>query len=158
MNDELKREMRKEAAYERLGTRRPRCEHCGEADPIALHGVHPDVTCYECSARREGKSGSERHHISGRHNNPATVAIPGNDHRVLSNAQRAWPDRTLRNPDGSPLLAAAAAIRGWLDVLWIIVQRTVGHVPALLELLDEQLRAEHGDRWWEDLRLEGTTA
>ncbi len=158
MQDELKREARKEEAYERLGTRHPRCEHCGEADPAALHGVHPDVTCYECSARQAGRSPSERHHPAGRRNNQATVPIPGNDHRVLSDAQRGWPERTLRNPDGSPLLAAAAAIRGWLDVLWLIVQRTVGHVPALLELLDERLRAEYGDRWWEELRLEGATA
>jgi len=69
--------------------------------------------------------------------------------------QRDWPERTLRNPDGSPLLAAAAAIRGWLDILGLVVQRTVGHVPALLESLDARLRATYGDRWWEVLDMEG---
>jgi len=156
MKGELKREIRKEAAYERLGTRQPRCQHCGEADPFALQGSHPDVTCYECSAHLAGRSATELHHAAGRRNSHATVPISGNDHRVLSDMQRDWPVRTLRNPDGSPLLAAAAAIRGWLDVLWLLVQRTVGHVPALLESLDEGLRSAYGDRWWEALGLEGT--
>ncbi len=155
MQDKHKREIRTEAAYERLGTRRPRCGHCGEADPIALQGVHPDVVCYECSAQQAGRLRMEEHHPAGRRNNPATVPIPGNDHRVLSGMQRDWPERTLRNLDGSPLLTAAAAIRGWLDVLWLIVQRTVGPIPALLEALDETLRAKHGDRWWEELEFRG---
>lgn len=155
MKDDLKREMRKEAAYERLGTRQPRCSGCGELDPVALQGAHPDITCYECAARRLGRSGSEQHHVAGHNNSPTTVAIPGNDHRVLSGMQRDWPEGTLRNPDGSPLLAAAAAIRGWLDMLLLIVQRTVGPVPVFLEALDGALRKKLGDRWWENLELEG---
>jgi hypothetical protein len=155
MKEELAREIRKEAAYERLGTRHPRCQHCPESDPFALHGGHPHITCYECSARLVGRSLIERHHPASRHNSPATVPIPGNDHRVLSDMQRDWPERTLRNPDGSPLLVAAAAIRGWLDILWLVVQRTVGHVPALLESLDAGLRATYGDRWWEGLDMKG---
>ncbi len=155
MNEDLKRELRKEAAYERLGSRRPRCGLCGEADPVALQGAHPNVTCYECSARMAGRARTEDHHPSGRRNNPFTVAIPGNDHRVLSDLQRDWPERTLRNPNGSPLLTAAAAIRGWLDVLALIVQRTLVHIPSFLEGLDEALRAKLGDRWWEEPEFEG---
>ncbi len=155
MRDDFAREIREEAAYERLGTRQPRCQHCVETDPFALQGSHPDITCYECSARLVDRSPVERHHPAGRRNSSATVPIPGNEHRVLSDMQREWPERTLRNPDGSPLLTAAAAIRGWLDVLWLIVQRTVGHIPALLESLDEGLRTTYGDRWWEGLGLEG---
>lgn len=62
--------------------------------------------------------------------------------------QRDWPERTLRNPDGSPLLRAAGAIRGWLDVLRVIIDRAVGWIPPFLEWLDERLRAVHGNRWW----------
>lgn len=155
MSENFAREIRREAAYERLRTRQPRCQHCRETDPFTLHGEHPDITCYECFARSAGRSTTELHHPAGRRNSRATVPIPGNDHRVLSDIQRDWPERTLRNPDGSPLLAAAAAIRGWLDVLWLIIKRSVGHVPAFLELLDERLRLQYGDRWWEALGLEG---
>jgi len=158
MKDDIARQIRDEAAYERFGTRNPRCQHCGESDRSALQGSYPDITCYECSARLVGRSPIEGHHPAGRHNSHATVPIPVNDHRVLSDMQRDWPERTLRNPDGSPLLAAAATIRGWLDVLWLIVQRTVGHIPVLLESLDEGLRTTYGDRWWESLNLDGVKA
>ncbi len=157
MRDNLKRELRKEAAYERLQTRTPKCQHCREANPLTLQGSHPDITCYECSAGQAGRSRTEGHHPAGRRNSPVIVAIPGNDHRVLSDMQRDWPERTLRNPDGSPLLAAAATIRGWLDVLLLIVQRTVGHVPAFLESLDAALREKYGESWWEELGLQRVT-
>ena len=149
------RDRRREQAYERLGTRQPRCQHCIESDPFALQGTHPEITCYECSARQAGKSSTERHHPAGRRNSPVTVAIPGNDHRVLSDAQNDWPERTQRNPDESPLLKAAAAIRAWLDVLKLIIERTVGWVPDFLESLDAALREWFGDRWWEELGLAG---
>lgn len=70
--------------------------------------------------------------------------------------QRDWPVRTLRNPHGSPLLAAAAAMRGWLDVLRLILERTVGYIPAFLEELDKKLCERLGNRWWEELGLEVT--
>ena len=57
---------------------------------------------------------------------------------------------TLRNPDGSPLLRAAAALRGWLDLLWLIMVRAVGWIPVFLEQLDAHLRQRLGERWWED--------
>ena len=156
MEDKLKREIREEAHFERLGTRNPRCQRCGnERHPAALTGTAPNVTCYECLLKESERSWTEDHHPAGRNNDPTTVAVPGNDHRVLSDMQRDWPERTLRNPDGSPLLAAAAALRGWLDVMLIIIERTVGNIPAYLEVVDQCLREEWGDRWWERLNLEG---
>jgi hypothetical protein len=149
------KDRRREQAYERLETRQPQCQHCTESDPFALQGTHPDIACYECSAHQAGKSNTERHHPAGRRNSPVTVAVPGNDHRVLNDAQNDWPKRTLRNPDESPLLKAAAAIRGWLDILKLIIERVVGWIPVFLESLDEALRARYGDRWWEELGLEG---
>jgi len=97
----------------------------------------------------------EAHHLAGRHNSEITVLIPANDHRILSDAQCDWGDETLRNPDRSPLLKAAAALRGWLDVLTLIIERTVGWIPAFLEWLDAALRREHGDHWWHVLGWEG---
>ncbi|HZO36736.1 MAG TPA: hypothetical protein VFB41_07665, partial [Solirubrobacteraceae bacterium] len=129
-----------EQRLRQLGTRNPRCG-CGEADPAALCGTAPDISCYECLQREQGRSAVEDHHLKARANDPAdTVSVLGNDHRWLSEAQRLWPIDTLRNPDGSPLLRAAAALRGWLDVLRLILDRTVGWVPAFLEWLDAALR------------------
>jgi hypothetical protein len=78
-----------------------------------------------------------------------TVTAPVNDHRVLNGRQLLWPIETLRNPDGSPILIAAAALRGWLDVLWVIIERTVGWIPEFLEQLDAWLRLQLGERWWD---------
>jgi hypothetical protein len=76
--------------------------------------------------------------------------MPANDHSAASDPQLDWPLATLRNPDGSPLLRAAASVRAWLDVLRIIIERTAGEVPALLEALDAWLRQLVGERWWDD--------
>src|SRR4051812_34101732 len=78
-------------------------------------------------------------HWFGQHNDPLTSPIPANDHRVLSELQAQWPEKTLRNPDGSPLLRIAAGLRGWLDVLRLLIERVAGWIPAALEQLDELL-------------------
>ncbi|MDP9354988.1 MAG: hypothetical protein M3R02_06835 [Chloroflexota bacterium] len=143
-----------------------RCTGCGEADPRCLQGPRGTgsgdeerpVLCAECRLAVEGKSRTERHHPAGRANDPIAVPIPANDHAVLSDAQHDWPMATLRNPDGSPLLAAAAALRGWLDVLRLVVERTVGWIPAFLEWLDAVLRSQVAERWWETFSWEGGPA
>ncbi len=140
------------------------CDGCGEPDPRAFHQNRQErkdandidaVRCAECRLLAHGKVPIERHHPAGRANDPVTVPIPANDHAVLSDLQLAWPRDTLRNPDGSPLLKAAASLRGWLDVLRLILEHTVGWIPAFLEWLDAALRAYAGPRWWETLGWEG---
>ena len=148
---------RREDKLECLGRRQPKCLYCPESDPFALHGVHPDIVCYECSAEQAGRAWIEDHHPAGRRNDSFTIPIPGNDHRLLNDMQNDWPERTLRNPDGSPLLAAAATVRGWLNILRLTIERTVGWVPPFLESLDAWLRAKQGDRWWEEFSWEGAT-
>ena len=137
-----------------LGTRNPRCSHpdCAETDPFARTGVDPRILCAEHRADAAGRPWIDGHHNAGRANTPADVSkIPGNDHSAVTHRYQAeWPRGTLRNPDGSPLLRAAAAVRGWLDVLRLIIDRTVGWVPELLERLDAWLRERIGSRWWDD--------
>ena len=147
------REKRQERAYQRLDTRTPRCsvEGCDERDPAALTGAEPTVVCYEHLAQAEGRSWSEGDHLAGQHNDPTPVIdLPGNDHRVKSDLMADWPETTIRNPSRSPLIRAAATIRGWLDVLWVIITRGVGWIPEFLERLDAWLTRLHGDRWWTD--------
>ena len=131
-------------------------EELGEAERRAVE-THVEG-CAECQARLQGRRPVEDHHPAGRANDPFTAPFWANDHDILTDRQHGWSAATLRNPDGSPLLKAAAAIRGWLDVLRLIVERTVGWIPPFLEWLDAALRGSVGDRWWETLGWEGGRA
>jgi hypothetical protein len=141
---------RLEEKLAQLGTRIPRCrwQGCRERCPFAFTGVDPDIECYEHAALAAGRHWLEEHHLAGRRNDPRTVLLPGNEHRILSELQYLWPLETLRNPDGSPLLWAAALVRGWSNVLFVVIVVIAG-VPVFLEQLDEWLREEIGPRWWE---------
>lgn len=148
---------RLEGQYRRLGIRTPVCAWpgCGERNPFALVGRHPDISCYEHYLLRTGKRPYEGHHVDGQNNSDVMSDIPGNDHRVISELQRLWPEDTLRNPEHSPLLVAAASIRGWLDVLLIIITRSVGWIPGFLEWLNRTLIDLHGPGWWIEFGWEG---
>jgi hypothetical protein len=143
---------RLEARLRLLGTRTPKCsiEGCIESDAFALTGAAPDLLCAEHRADRDGRSWLEQSHTAGQHNLPAdAVRIPANDHAVLSDArQPQWPRETLRNPSGSPVRQMAAAMRGWMDVLWLILERTIGWIPTALEHLDTALCEHIGPTWW----------
>ena len=143
----------REDRYRALGTRSPRCsvDGCLEADPLALTGAWPEITCREHVADRRGCRWTEDHHLSGQANAPETEPLPANDHAVLSAMQSLWPRETLRNPEGSPLLRAAAAVRGWLDILRVVIDRAMRWVPAALESLDALLTDRHGSQWWDQL-------
>ena len=83
-----------------------------------------------------------------------TIPIPVNDHRsVLSNVQYEWPQRTLKNPDRSPLLAAAACIRGLIDTIKYLLDELILWVATFLEKLDAALTEHFGPRWWEQFDL-----
>ena len=75
---------------------------------------------------------------------------------MLSELQALWPRDTLRNPDASPLVRAAAWLRAWLDMLRLIIDRAVGRIPAALEDLDTLLTKFIGQRggisWREFIR------
>lgn len=149
-----KSEKSREKHFQRLGTRKPICSTCEESEPSALTGYAPDIVCYECQAKAHKKSLVESHHPSGRQNDSFTIPIPGNDHRVLTEKQRDWPIETLRNPNGSPLRKASAAIRGWLDTLRLMIERILGWIPDFLERLDELLTAQLGGQWWVKIGLD----
>jgi hypothetical protein len=140
------------------------CEGCGETELSCLQQTRirsadgqlcAVVLCANCRLIQQGKQPSERHHVAARRNDPTTALIPANEHALLSHAQHDWPEETLRNLDGSPLLRAAGALRGWLDVLQLIIERTVGWIPMFLEQLDRTLRTVMAPRWWEAPGMEG---
>ena len=140
-------EVSRERALERLGTRDARCGSCGVDEPIVLIQTADGVACYECLAGAGGRAQMERHHIAGQHNSSVTVEIPANQHRVLSELQRTWPEATLRNPDGSPLRQIAAALRGGLDLVHLALD-FLDQIPAQIEALDVSLTRQRGPGWW----------
>jgi hypothetical protein len=93
----------------------------------------------------------DNHHITGKANGPITIGIPVNDHRAeLTVAQQDWPAETLENPDGSPLRAGAASIRGFVDTHIYLIKTLLLWIADMLEMLDTFLAPTLGPKWWED--------
>jgi hypothetical protein len=92
----------------------------------------------------------DNHHPFGEANDPkTTILAPVNDHRAdLNEAQRDWPQRTRENPDGSPLLAAAGTVRGFIDTIVYLIEKGLLWVAELLEKLDEWATAKLGPNYW----------
>ncbi len=141
------------AAYQRVVTAARRvgagsqCA-CGENRPEALIAGSKPIMCAACSRKKQGRRTSDDHHVAGRANSPITVSVPVNDHRaVLSVAQKDWPKETLENSDGSPLLAGAARIRGFVDTVRYLLEELC-RIAVMIEELHEYLVKHLGSRWW----------
>jgi len=131
-----------------------RCE-CGEKRPAALiRGKNPPV-CAACDCEQRGKTTMENHHFAGKSNSPLTVPVQVNDHRAeLSEAQRDWPKKTLENKDRSPLLAAAASIRGFVDTILYLIKQGLLWIADMLEKADAYLGQRLGPKWWVGTEIE----
>ena len=122
---------------------------CGEKRPEALIAGRKPTLCYECDAKQHGKSTLEAHHVAGRANDPTTIDVPINDHRAeLSVVQYDWSLPMLQNLEGSPLLAMAARIRGFIDCLMYLIKKLLVPIPDDLQAYDAQLRERLGPKWW----------
>ncbi|HVB33595.1 MAG TPA: hypothetical protein VNJ52_04355 [Patescibacteria group bacterium] len=149
----IRKYQRKASAARRIGAGK-KCA-CGESRPEALiKGSNPTI-CAACQRKGQGKSICDAHHVAGKSNSNATVPVPVNDHRaVLSPAQHDWPKDTLENPDGNPVLAAAASIRGFVDTLVYLMKELLLRIANMLETYNASMVEQHGPGWWEktDLR------
>lgn len=97
----------------------------------------------------------DHHHVFAKANNPTTVPTPVNDHCAgLSVAQCDWPKKTLENPDGSPLLAAAGIIRGFIDYIHYLIDKGLAWVVRMLEAADAFFTTQLGPQWWIGTELE----
>jgi hypothetical protein len=145
--DPIAAEKRKSSAEKRIPPG-AKCE-CGESRRRALKRKSNRVICARCMRLERGMSVFDQHHPAGRANHPLTVAIPVNDHMaILSEAQYDWPRSARENPDGSPLLAVAACIRGFIDMMIYLAEKLLLKIPYYLEKLDELLTNSLGPRWW----------
>jgi hypothetical protein len=123
---------------------------CGEARSEALIPESDPKICAKCDREAHGSTARDNHHNFGQSNSETTMSVPVNDHRaILSPAQYKWPDKTLSNPDGSPLLIGAAYIRGFGDTVAYLIDKFLKWVAILLELLDTRLEKKLGRKWWE---------
>lgn len=127
---------------------------CGESSPEALISGKNPVICARCGRKRRGQKMSDNNHLFGIANSPLTASIPVNHHRAcLSVSQQNWPTETLENRDGSPLLTAAATIRGFSDFVLYLMQEHLLPIARMLELLDTILRRKLGTKYWKKLKL-----
>lgn len=127
---------------------------CGEDRPEALIPGSDPLTCRACDRQARSSSGRDDHHIAGEANNPMTINVPVNDHEAeLSTPQRDWPRKTLENPDRSPLLSAAAHIRGFIDTVVYLITKFLLWIAGMLELLDTTLEKKLGEKWWKHTKL-----
>jgi hypothetical protein len=144
---------RKVVAARRVGIG-ARCS-CGEDRPGALIAGSNPTICAACERAAKGRSTTDDHHSFGRANNPATIPVPVNDHRAdLSGSQAEWPKSTLRNTEGSPLLAGAACVRGFIDTILYLIEKGLLWLADMLEKLDQVLLKKLGPKWWVNTEIE----
>lgn len=144
---------RKATAARRVGKDK-KCA-CGEARPEALITGRKPVKCAACIRKKRGQTTQDNHHPAGKANNPAKIPVYVNDHQAeLNVAQFEWPKETRENPDGSPLLAAAGCIRGFIDTILYLIDKLLLWIPEMLEKLNTFLLEKFGRRWWVGTELE----
>lgn len=133
---------RRSVARRRIGADK-KCA-CGESRPLALIAGSDPPICIECNARKNGRTIWEKNHPARRSNDDRTVLVRANDHKAeLTEAQYDWPEETLKNPDGNPLLVETARVRGDIDM-----KRVIEGTPRHLEKLNAALVAVFGRHWW----------
>ncbi len=145
--------VREATAARRVGVK-AKCA-CGEARPQALIRNSNPRVCHQCKRKEEGKSVMDNHHVFAKANSPVTAPTPVNDHRAdLSPAQYHWPKKTLENPDGSPFLAAAGVVRGFIDYIHYLIEKGLAWVVLMLEAADAVLAEIAGPQWWVGTEME----
>jgi hypothetical protein len=143
------RQFQRQAKAARKAGKNTLCKFCGETLLEALVRGSKPTRCAECTRTMKGQTIMDVHHLAGRANSDATLIIRVNHHRgILSVAQYDWPRLTLENPEGCPLLAAAACIRGFIDILCYLIDELLRWIAKMLELLSALLDDRLGPHWW----------
>jgi hypothetical protein len=97
----------------------------------------------------------DNHHFAMKANSPITIPVPVNDHSVeLNVAQQDWPKQTRENRDGSPFLAAAGCVRGFIDTILYLIKQGLLWVADMLETADAFMTQRFGKKWWIDTDIE----
>jgi hypothetical protein len=133
-----------------------RCVRCGCTEVTALvrrkRGGHHVILCYECAQARAVRRTIEGHHLLGKVNDSATIPVPGNAHRALSDLQLDRPAALRDNPDRDPLVWLAQMCEALKEhfIYWV---EWLDRIAAWLLALSQRLRAQFGAAWWTLLGL-----
>ena len=100
---------REQRTYERLGTDKPQCACCGEADWRCL----------------------EAHHLAGRRRDPSTVVVCANCHRKLSDIQKDHP--ALDDKADRLLETVGHFLLGLADLCRLLVEKLTAFGLGLIE-------------------------
>jgi hypothetical protein len=151
--DPIAAQKRKADAVRRIGIGKV-CSICGENGPDALIPNSEPMICARCQRKQKGRTTVDQHHVAGRANDAMTIPVDVNDHRaVLSVAQHDWEPGVLQNPNGCPLIAGAARIRGLADTIAYLLSLADWVVKMLIALSDF-LQHQLGPNWWKGTPLE----
>ncbi len=121
---------------------------CGETRPQTFAGRKSKL-CAKCERKKRGHKTTDDHHVAGKANDPITIPVDVNDHRArLSADQMDWPKEPRENSDGSPLLAASGAIRGFVDTVVYLLENLLLKHAEILEKIDAYLIRTLGRKWW----------
>jgi hypothetical protein len=151
----LRREIRIVRAIRRVGPG-AQCSQCGECRPDALIVRRNSIICYRCDCVRRGLPPFEYHHPAGHANDPLTVAMDNNNHKVLTAMQDDWPIGVRSNATQDPLIKVSGRVRGLIETCPYIpsealikfIQDSMAGAPELLESLSRQFRTRLGKDWW----------
>jgi hypothetical protein len=128
---------------------------CGETRPHALVPNRKPTICYHCERKQRGRTTADNHHFASEANSSVTIPVWVNDHRAeLSVMQYDWPKQTRENPNGSPLISAAACIRGFIDTILYLIEMGLRWIADMLETADAYLASKLGPQWWDKTELE----
>jgi len=153
LRDPIAAQKRKVQAIERIGVGRV-CSKCGEDRPEALIPNSEPMICARCQRIQKRQSTTDDHHVAGKANDKMTIPVDVNDHRAaLSAAQHDWERGLLQNPDGCPLKAGAARIRGRQDTINYVISLDDSVVELLMEL-SKFLEDLLGPEWWKGTPIE----
>ncbi|MGO9330533.1 MAG: HNH endonuclease [Steroidobacteraceae bacterium] len=108
-DSELRREARRQRAFERLGTQNPKCVICGENDPLVL----------------------EMHHLEGQAFGNSLVIVCRNCHRKLSGLQKDHPEKIADPPD--ELEGIAHFLMGLADLFEFLIKKLREFATRLME-------------------------